>query len=490
MLRTQSAVEFSQELTMYISYITLLMSMLLVHPTPTPLTLDNVPWDLKTTQGPDSESGGWYINLGITGARAKILRERPSEFEIAYVFEDTPAAQHLAIGDRIVGVSNSTFSTPHTFGYGVGKFGYEGPMMELAAALETAEITGLLPLQIIRGEDTRRLEIKLPTSRTPFAKTYPFNCEHTDKILTHILPWLAERQNPNGMWSDRPHINAFAALAMLASGDQTYGPHAKKAAKAFAKATQSRIEYEGLDCWKYSLYGMYLSEYFLATQEKWVLKELEEINSWLTKAQISDGGWGHRPALRPGGNGYGSICILTMQAKITMGLMAKCGLEIDTKQYLAAHNFVTEGTNSTGYVWYKNEGKENSGYADMGRTGAAAIAHALSPTSPGYHDYAQKAAECIGNHPDTFSDTHGSPILGMVWTALGAGVNQEAFRNLMDHNRWWFTLARCPDGSYYYQPNRDNNPQDYTAAPRLSATAATALILLMKDSRLEMMSNQ
>jgi hypothetical protein len=36
--------------------------------------------------------------------------------------------------------------------------------------------------------------------------------------------------------------------------------------------------------------------------------------------------------------------------------------------------------------------------------------------------------------------------------------------------------------------NRDNNPQDYTAAPRLSATAATALILSIRDRRLRMMN--
>ena len=463
--------------------------MLLLHPTPTPLVLDNVPWDLKTTQGPDSDSGGWFINLGITGARAKILKERPSEFEVAYVFENSPAAQKLVPGDRIVGIAESTFSRPHIFGYGVGKFGYQGPMMELAEAIESAQLTGSLRLQIIRDEKIRTVEIKLPGARTRFEDSYPFECEHTENILEQILPWLAERQKPNGMWSDRPHINAFAALAMLASGDEKYISNAKKAAHAFAKATNDIIEYDGLECWKYTLYGMYLSEYFLATQEEWVITELKEIDIWLNSAQISDGGWGHRPALRPGGNGYGSICILTMQAKMAMGLMAKCGLNIDEDRYQAAHQFVVEGTNSSGYVWYKNEGKENNGYADMGRTGAAAIAHALSPNENGYKKYSQRAAQCIGDHPDTFSDTHGSPILGMVWTAIGAGVHQDAFRKLMDHNRWWFTLARCPDGSYYYQPNRDNNPQDYTAAPRLSATAATALILLMKDSRLEMMTN-
>ena len=60
------------------------------------------------------------------------------------------------------------------------------------------------------------------------------------------------------------------------------------------------------------------------------------------------------------------------------------------------------------------------------------------------------------------------------------------FRKMMDKNRWWFTLSHYADGTFYYQPNRDNNPQDYTAAPRLSATAAAALILTLPKRSLAM----
>jgi hypothetical protein len=74
----------------------------------------------------------------------------------------------------------------------------------------------------------------------------------------------------------------------------------------------------------------------------------------------------------------------------------------------------------------------------------------------------------------------------MVWTALGSAVDPPSFRKLLDVNRWAFSLSHCPDGTFYYQPNRDNNPQDYAAAPRLSATAATALILTIKCKKLQM----
>ena len=247
------------------------------------------------------------------------------------------------------------------------------------------------------------------------------------------------------------------------------------------------IDYTAYDCWTHSLYGIYLGEYYLVTREEWVLPELEEINRWLPKAQMANGGWGHRPAERPGGNGYGAINILAMQCKMTWALIDRCGLSIDEEGFKSAHEFAKRGTNDIGYVWYADS-LGGDGHADMGRTGAAALAHGLASNRRGYSEYALRSARCIGTNPDTFPDTHGSPILGMAWTALGAAIDRDSFRRMMDENRWWFTLAQCPDGTFYYQPNRDNNAQDYEAAPRLSASAVTALILCMKDRRLVMMN--
>ena len=46
--------------------------------------------------------------------------------------------------------------------------------------------------------------------------------------------------------------------------------------------------------------------------------------------------------------------------------------------------------------------------------------------------------------------------MGMAYTALAANIEPANFRKLMDANRWWFTMAQCADGTFYYQPNRDN----------------------------------
>lgn len=446
-------------------------------------------WSKQTKVQPDAQAGGWFINLGITGARAKILIDRPRELEISYVFPGTPADGRLQVGDRILGVNGRRFSESHKFGYGVDFFGYEGPMMDFGEALEVAQgkFGGKLSLMVSRDTREAVVVINLPTRYGAFSPTYPYDCAKTDLILAEAYAYLREKQKDDGTWSGRPDANTFAALALLGSGDEGHLAAVKRAARAFADQTTDVIEYRGLDCWKYTLYGTFLGEYYLLTREEWVLPELEEIKRWLLKAQMENGGWGHRPANRPGGNGYGAINVITMQAKIALGLMMRCGLQVDSRAFEATHDFVAKGTNRIGYVWYKDGNAQNPNYADMGRTGASAIAHLVSPVGGRqYQRFAELNASCIGNHPVTFPDTHGSPLLGLVWTGLGALADPGMFRKLMDHNRWHFALAQCPEGNFYYQPNRDNNPQDYTADPRLNATAANALVLTAKFKTLQM----
>ena len=99
-------------------------------------------------------------------------------------------------------------------------------------------------------------------------------------------------------------------------------------------------------------------------------------------------------------------------------------------------------------------------------------------------DLHQLDATVIGEHPESFPDTHGSPILGMGFAALAAHAQSSSFSALMNANRWWFTLAQCADGTFYYQPNRDN--AGYGADSRLSASAVTAFILSLEKKSLHL----
>jgi hypothetical protein len=239
-----------------------------------------------------------------------------------------------------------------------------------------------------------------------------------------------------------------------------------------------------------------LSEYYLATGEKWVLPELQEVHDHLAKAQYLDmsqinpkskqshpdsypkgpkdshGGWGHNP----GFEGYGPIAMLTGQGALAYSLMDRCGIKVGRDHHDAAYQFMRKGTGKNGYLWYGDtRGGGDNSWADMGRTGAACIANFLSPyPETVYREQALAHARVIGQHPQSFPDTHGSPPMGMAYTALGANTDADSFRKLMDANRWWFIMAHCHDGSFYYQPNRDNS--GYGSDSRMSASCVVAFI--------------
>ena len=119
----------------------------------------------------------------------------------------------------------------------------------------------------------------------------------------------------------------------------------------------------------------------------------------------------------------------------------------------------------------------------MGRTGTSAIAHQLSPYQGNhYRQRARLQAEVFVRHPQSFPDTDGSPIMGMGYTAVGASILPGSFNKLMAANRWWFILAECHDGSFYYQPNRDN--AGYGSDSRISASAVTAFIFSIPKGNL------
>ena len=299
-------------------------------------------WDVKASKLPDAKAGGWYLNLGVTGVRAKILPEAPRALEVAYVFDETPAAGKLKAGDKITGVNGRAFADAHQFGGVLEVSGYDGPLRDFGEALEESQgqLDGRLWLDVLRGDEKREVVLQLPKKFGSFSATFPYDCAKSDRILSDLYTYLLTKQRSDGLWLGRAHADTFAALALLASGDAAHLPAARRAAKAFARATTDKIDYRGLDCWKFALYGIFLAEFYLVTRESWVLPELAEINRWLHRAQLSSGGWGHQPGHPAFVNGYGGINVITMQAKIAWGLMLRCGLKVDEAKLRATHEFV------------------------------------------------------------------------------------------------------------------------------------------------------
>jgi hypothetical protein len=467
------------------------------------------PWNQRADSGPDAEVPGWYYNLGLTGIRAELVADEPKTLLVKYVFPKSPADELVKAGDLIIGVNGKKFTRKHQNGYGMEVFGAEGPISELAEALEKCQGksgAGKLALMLKRGDETVTADLKIDTQYGMYSATYPAACPKSDKILKELLDYISKQQREDGSFGDPVH-NTFAALALLGSGDKKYLPDVERNLRHLCeslRATDDEGRKLGLINWSYMGTAIVLSEYYLITKQPWVLKELEFIRDQLEKGQYLDmsqinpaakeshpdsyptgpkqahGGWGHNP----GFEGYGPIGMITAQGALAYSLMHRCGIKIDRTRHDAAYDFLKRGTGENGYLWYGDSpGGGPEDWADMGRTGAAGIAFFVSPYSGSqYSSQALKYSNIIGKHPQSFPDTHGSPPMGMAYEALAANIKPANFRKLMDENRWWFTMAQCTDGTFYYQPNRDN--AGYDSEARMTASAVVAFIYTIPKKNL------
>lgn len=461
------------------------------------------PWSQQANEGPDAEVKGWLYNLGITGIRVKLEDEYPTHLIVGHVFEDTPAHDKVEIGDRIVGARGLEFETPHQNGYGMEVFGPTGPISDFAEALERAFSSKKreLRLELLREDKRVDVKLKLPVRSSTFAESFPSDCKHTEAVRERLLDHLVEQQRADGSWGNPIH-NTFAPLALLGSGERKYRDAVERCVRFHARNTKKE-DTSSLVNWKYMAAGIVMSEWHLATSDRKVLEELQEVYDFLCTTQYLDlsqvnpkvreshphaypknaeqqhGGWGHNP----GFEGYGPIAMITAQGALAFSLMERCGIEVDEVRHRAAYDFLERGTGSNGYLWYGDSAASDSDWADMGRTGASAIAHWMSPYRE-HKKLAKQHATLMSEHPESFPDTHASPLMGMAFGALGASLDRKAFEAILQANRWWFLLAECNDGTFAYQPNRDN--AGYGADARLLASTVTAFILTIPDEGLVM----
>ena len=127
------------------------------------------PWNERAETGPDAQVPGWFYNLGITGMRAQLLPDEPKVLLVKYVFPKTPARSLVKAGDRIIGAGGRLFQHEHRNGYGMAIFGADGPVVELADALEACQGmsgTGRLTLTVRRGQETINVDLKIGKSES------------------------------------------------------------------------------------------------------------------------------------------------------------------------------------------------------------------------------------------------------------------------------------------------------------------------------------
>ncbi len=464
-------------------------------------------WTKPTVNNlPDKEVPGFLVNLGPTGARA-VLTE--TTFIVKYIFKESPAVGRLNLDDEIIGVFGKPFSAHHF----KGGHGYEGPIMEMGEAIEKAEgKDGKLVLNVKRGSQTLEVKVDLEAIGT-FSPTFPINCKKSEIIRAKALKYLVEHPDSWNVW--QAHARSAVTLALLTSDDPKQQTIGKEMALKWSRESPDA----GTWTWNLSYQLITLSEYHLMTKDASVLSMMKTDVEFLEKAQYSghikawgpdndglkketfskvdaaqqlyDGGFGHAPYIpKYGANGYGPMQYTTIFAVTAWQLAGRCGVNAKPDSIKRAMEFIHHGTNAAGYVAYGGEFTLNAGLVDpvawkastggdnyVGRTGAAIVAHKLSPEFAESTDYLVKYRDYSKKAFKSLPDGHADANLGIFWGLMGAAASEDdaAVRAVFDYHKAYFNMARCFDGSFVLQPGRDYADDGYYMASRYHPTGTMIL---------------
>lgn len=304
----------------------------------------------------------FFMNLGPTGIRARIDPDAPRAFKVMFVFQDakSPARGKIEIGDMIVGANGRLFQNEHGFHRKkAGARGWQGPPYELALAIEDSQgAKGELQLIVWPGGDQRKqtvvkLQIE-PKGR--FSKTYPWNCERSDKLRQELCTFLIN----NGI-KGRHHYQIQQLLALWAAGDKRAMPLIEAKARELM-SKKADPDSSGMVTWNWGYSGIFLGEYYNMTRDKRVLPAIEALNEcFATGMDWRAGGFSHRPfpfiqkrIANGGPKGYGAMAGPGGLSMLAQSTFKANGLPYAEEAYLRTHQAYlrTAGGNDRASIAY------------------------------------------------------------------------------------------------------------------------------------------
>lgn len=549
---------------------------------------DGFPWNLKLHGYHDREIAeklgeGFFMNVGPTGIRAQITHKHPTAFTVRFVFSKSPAAGKIKPGDVIVGANGKTMTTAHQFGRRTVS-GWDGPMTAMAILIEEAQgKDGKLELIVWpkgNKKDEKKVEIQIATPGR-FSKTFPYNCERSDKLMIDLCDFLVQEYEREGKFG-RPHAHGAAILALMASGENKYS---KLIRSVMSKYEGKRYDPEnggGFPTWGWGYDGVVMGEYYMLTKDKKLVPAMESLAAAYRDGQDwSTGGYMHKPyafitrRIAGGGpKGYGSMSQPGGLAMVAQSIFEQAGLKFDEDCYQRIHQAFNTSVGANGEIgygfkqwdhavievqgesrdnvknkrgigfrlvdglegidefkvvwptpkdprykpidWIKNESKNVRAYItnknqlvlirDMskkaptspmrhsgkrtghyGRSGLGAIAHSIgSKAHPEWKYLAQHMGQACANSPESIFDGHASTLMHTHWGSLGAyHGGEKGFRHYMDGIKWWFIMGQTHDGGFVPMPGRDYASTDHVYATRIMPSAIAALILSVKEQKLQ-----
>ncbi len=263
-----------------------------------PAWLQAAPPDART----DYVDTTYTYNLGPTGARGWIystgnewlftpegLTTESRQIKVTRVEAGSPAAGILLVNDVILGASG-TAADPVDFTSDARK-----ASAWPSARPKNPPTRAHLKLKIWRGGVTQNVQLTLQVMGT-YSATAPFSCPKSAAIITKACTRLAARPINSG-YTEGNAVIGLALLACVSPTDPYYATVQSKL-QAYARSIAPQdlhltIPVNQMVAWPWGYTNVFLSEYYLATGDAYVLPAIREYTATCARGQSLFGTYGH-----------------------------------------------------------------------------------------------------------------------------------------------------------------------------------------------------
>jgi len=388
--------------------------------------------------GPDKLGAGLLGFDGMTEHKQTVL-------SVMKVREEGPAAKAgLEVGDAVVSVGGEPLPVNDLNpGWAWFEHSHESVLGRASeSALQAGRTT--LDLGVLREGKVQTLKLKLPRMKA-FTTMDPGTDPVAKEMLEDSLKWVRENQRPDGSWSGDMKRTAFAALALMATGEDSDLAQARKSIDWGLGKYPSPEKHGNLGFWSGSYMGILYAEWFLRTGDDRVLPHLDLMRDWAYEGQHNCK-W-DVPALGHGPSGlpYGQKALVAPACHLLVfeALAQRCGMESKLWELLLPYMEMSwsdpkeGGHGAMGY---------NRSYKDLGEFWSRSGLFAMAAHLRGERSDMEKSMTKIMVERHSWirnSHAYGEPGGGIGLLALNL-CDPANYTKVIKDYAWWFSLAWEP----------------------------------------------
>ncbi|MFT7617694.1 MAG: hypothetical protein ACI97A_001333 [Planctomycetota bacterium] len=390
---------------------------------------------------PNGKNGPDRLESGTLGFVSHTAHEH-GPLPVVSVRKDSPAAAAgLLPGDIILEVNGRALGVNSCKpGFDWFENGHE-PALGRASELALATASPRVSLKVLRGEQTKRLAVKLKR-RLPLPENFPFDDEVTPQLYEELLDFVRRTRKKQGHWANGGTDwiqTSFAGLALLGRRDPQDYQAIREIADWFMVKFPTPESFGNLGFWSASYAGIFLCEYLLASGDDRVRPWIESALRWIEDG-FHTSKWG-MPALGHGPSGlpYGQKALMAPASHVVVfeALAKKAGIESTIWPTLLPymkHSWSDPKEKGHGAMGY------NASYRDLGEFWSRSGLFALATQLRGVEKFMRRSLVKIMTERHSFmrnSHAYGNP--GDVWGLAGLFCSDaQAFAKVMKAWRWSF----------------------------------------------------